>query len=254
MGSEVVNSRYTEKQYWENYYRPLKMSAEGIRKVVGFYDFHWDKLISSCSKKPETILEIGAYPGRYLAYLSEKYSLRPTALDYNSDTSKFRHCFGLFNIENYECITADFLEHQSDKKYDLVISNGFVEHFENFEQVMDKHCQYLAPGGALLIMIPNLRYFKKWYAGWLDPENLKIHNLECMDLEVFRQFAKRNNLDTKYLSYYGGFTFKVHQKLNSAQKIFYQMTRSLFKMLNPVLIKYPGKYFSSSIIAIYTKK
>ena len=254
MGSEVAGSRYTDKQYWENYYRPLKMSAAGIKQVVGFYDFHWEKLISSCRKKPETILEIGAYPGRYLAYLSWKYNLQPTALDFNSDITKFKHCFSLFNIENYQCITADFLEHKSDIKYDLVISNGFVEHFQNFEEVMDKHCQYLAPGGAMLIMIPNLRYLKKWYANLLDPENLKIHNLECMNLEVFRKFAGRNNLDIKYLSYFGGFAFKVHQKLNFGQKIIYHGARNIFKLINPLLIKNPNRFFSSSIIAIYTKK
>lgn len=44
-------------------------------------------LVAASNQPPETIIEIGAYPGRFLAYLSSKYSLEATVLDFNSDTN-----------------------------------------------------------------------------------------------------------------------------------------------------------------------
>ncbi len=250
----MTENRYTDKKYWEHYYQTSNIKIDRIKNIVGLYDKYWEKLISSCKDTPNSIIEIGAYPGRYLAYLSWKYNLVPTALDFNSDTTKIEDCFKAFNVSNYKCIQADFLEFTTDKKYDLVISNGFVEHFENFEEVMDKHCDYLLPSGAMLIMIPNMRYLKKWYATTLDADNLKIHNLKVMKLKVFRDFATRNNLKIELLTYFGGFPFTVHQKLNFFQKGIYQVFRRFFKLVNPVIMRYPNRFFSSSIIAIYTKK
>jgi len=254
MGSEITDNRYTDQQYWEKYYKAKRINTERITKVVGLYDVYWEKLIHACKKKPETIIEIGAYPGRYLAYLASKYKLQPTSLDFNSDVNAIKSVFKSFNIDNFDCIQADFLEHQTNLKYDLVISVGFIEHFENFDEVMDKHCKYLSETGAMLIMIPNMRYVKKWYAQLLDSQNLKIHNLKSMKLKNFKDFADRNNLELKTLTYFGGFPFNVHQNLNFWQRMLFKTSRSVFKILNPLIEKYPNRYLSSSIISIYTRR
>lgn len=248
-----VKQTYTEQVYWENYYRNTAVHAERSAKIAGEYDEFWDKLISSCADKPQTIIEIGAYPGRYLAYLSSRYGLRPAALDYNSDFTKIEDCFRMFEISEYELIQADFLHHQPEKQYDLVISMGFAEHFENYDQVLDKHCRYLKKGGAMLIMIPNKRYLKKYYSYILDRENLKMHNLKIMKLSVFRKFALRNNLETTYLGYYGGFNYSSHADLGPVQKLIQGIFRQIFRKLNPHIKKHPNRFFSSSMVSIYRK-
>ena len=245
---------FTQQEYWEKYYSAQKPDVKRINKIVGEYDLYWQKLIDSCDHKPESIIEIGAYPGRYLAYLSKKYSLKPTALDYNSDTSKIEECFASFGIEDFELIQADFLNHTTNQKYDIVISNGFVEHFEDFNTVMDLHCKYLSPGGTMLIMIPNKRFLRKYYSYLVDLDNLKIHNLKVMNLEIFRSFAARNSLNIEFLNYYGGFNFNVHQKLNFFQKLIHRSFRFTFKKINPFLAKNPSPYYSSTIIGIFTFK
>lgn len=254
MENTVIQNTYTNRDYWEKYYERTNIDAERIKRVVSAYDYYWDLLIKSAGHKPETIIEIGAFPGRYLAYLSAKYNLKPTSLDYNSATGKIESCFKAFGLSEYECIQADFITHKTEKKYDLVMSNGFIEHFENYDEILDKHCQYLSPGGAMYLMIPNKRYLRKWYSYLVDKDNLKIHNLKTMRLEVFRQFAKRNNLEIKLLTYHGGFSFSVHQKLNPLQNFIFRSFRSIFRYLNPYVVKHPNKYLSSSIIAIFSKK
>ncbi|KXK28598.1 MAG: type 12 methyltransferase [Bacteroidetes bacterium OLB12] len=147
-----------------------------------------------------------------------------------------------------------FLKHAPVQQYDLVFSNGFIEHFTNYDEVLDKHAAYLKKGGAMMVMIPNKRYFRKWYGYLVDYKNLKAHNLECMHLTLFSDFAKRNGLEVKYLSYYGGFAYRVHQHLALWQRIIYRPVRWVSIRLNGVLSRNPSKWYSGTIVAIFTRK
>lgn len=244
--------KLTEQSYWEDYYKNTNTNKRQIQKVISEYDEYWELLIANNnSSSPKTIIEIGGYPGRFLAYLSDKYQLIPTCLDYNSDRSKIIESMNSFNIKEYNIIQADIFNFEPTEKYDLVISNGFIEHFDNYEAVMDKHKLFLKKGGTMLIMIPNKRWLRKWYGFLVDYKNLKAHNLKCMNKKTFVNFSYRNNLKLIKLDYFSGFPYTVHQKLNFFQKIIYKSTRFIFKKINPFLAKRPSKFYSSALIAIF---
>lgn len=240
----------TSQKYWENYYEESPESRETIIKVCGRYNNFWDKLVVSCRHKPESIIEIGAFPGRYLAYLSSRYKLEATGLDFNPDKEKFKRSMNALGIEKYEYICEDFLKHKPEAKFDLVFSNGFIEHFTNFEEVLDKHVSYLKEGGAMMIMIPNKRFIRSLYGNLVDRENQRAHNLKSMKLSVFKDFAARNNLTTEYLSYEGGFPYKTHGSLNFFQRIIYRIVRFIAIKVNPHIKKHPSYWWSSAIICI----
>lgn len=249
-----MNSKLTSKEYWEEYYKKTQTTKDKISRIASEYDQLWEMLFSKNeANPPKTILEIGGYPGRYLAYLSDKFILVPTCLDYNSDVSKIEECMNIFDVNDYKVIQTDIFNHQIEKQYDIVISLGFVEHFSDYNQILDKHCEYLKPGGTLLIMIPNKRWLRKWYGYLVDYDNLKAHNLKCMNFKTFNDFAKRNNLNEIKLTYFGEFQYAVHQKLNFIQDIIKRVVKFIFKRLNPFLRNHPSKFYSSSIIAIYKK-
>lgn len=249
-----MNNKLTEQKYWENYYKKGYAKKKHIIDVCSYYDKFWDILIDNKSDNKKTLIEIGGYPGRYLAYLSNKYKVKPTCLDYNSDESEIKKVFDVMEIEEYFILNEDFTVFEPLEKYDFVISNGFIEHFTDFDTILDKHVHYLKEDGKMLIMIPNMRGYIKFYKYLVDWKNLKLHNLECMRLKVFRDFAKRNNLNIEFLGYYGEFPFNVHQKLNFVQKIIFKTHRILFKkIINSFLLKSPSHYFSSSIVAIFEK-
>jgi cyclopropane fatty-acyl-phospholipid synthase-like methyltransferase len=245
----------TTPEYWAKYYLPENNNERSeIERICGEYDRIFDILISSCTKKPETILEIGAHPGRYLAYLASRYRLRPTALDFNPDVAPIKRSMNLMNINQFRYLNEDFLKHQTEERYDLVLSIGFIEHFENFDQVLDRHCDYLDPNGAMLIMIPHMRYGQYLHRRLFDRANLDIHNLKCMKKSVFREFAKRNDLNIHYLSYFGGFLTNVHgEKLHGMKSFFNRIERLAFKAINPALKRYPSTLYSSLFIGIFSK-
>ena len=243
----------TSRKYWEDYYELSNTGRDEITRICSKYDKLFDLLIASCSKPPGTIIEIGAYPGRFLAYLSAKYSLKATALDFNPDKSKIIDSFTAMEGDLQEIIQSDFLMYEPSQQYDLVFSNGFVEHFLNYDEVLDRHAKYMKPGGAMLIMVPNKRYLRKYYGLLVDRANLRVHNLKCMRIKVFRDFARRNELSVRYLSHYGGFAYRVHQNLTLTQIVFYKVIRVLSGKLNPYLESHPHPFYSGSIAGIFQK-
>jgi SAM-dependent methyltransferase len=248
-----MNKNLADKAYWENYYSTSQVDADHIRRICGVYDAYWNRLVAACAYRPRSIIEIGAYPGRYLAYLAARYDLHAVALDYNADRSKIELAFAATGVKDYEILQADFLAYEPSKQYDLVLSNGFIEHFENYDEVLDRHCGYLAPGGAMLVMVPNKRYLRRWYGYLVDRANLKAHNLKAMRPEVFKDFAERNGLQIESLGYYGGFQCGVHQPLNLAQRIICRIFRMVFKAINPWIQNHPNRFLSSTIIAVFKK-
>lgn len=222
--------------------------------MCSYYDEFWDQFIGLNSPGGKTIIEIGGYPGRYLAYLSSKYGLIPTCLDYNSNSSQIEKSFKVMGVKNFSIIQEDFTAYQPKQDYNYVLSNGFVEHFEDFNSILDLHTKYLKPDGKLCILIPNMKGYIKLYKQLVDSENLKIHNLNSMSLGVFKNFADRHELKISKLTYFGGFPYTVHQPLNLFQKVIFKVHWYLFrKWLNKILIKNPSPSFSSSIIAIFEK-
>jgi cyclopropane fatty-acyl-phospholipid synthase-like methyltransferase len=248
-----MSKRLTDINYWENYYSDNKVNRSQINSICSIYDKYWEDLIHENESSPvKTIIEIGGHPGRYLAYLAEKYSLVPTCLDFNSDRSKIDQSMRSMGVSDYNIIQADFLNYETKEKYDIVISNGFIEHFENYDEVLDKHINYLNSGGTMLIMIPNMTGYIKFYKKLVDKGNLAIHNLECMNKKVFKNFAKRNNLTIHNLSFFGGFPFSVHQELNYFQSIFFQIHRQICKKgLDNIIKSFPSSFYSSGLVAVF---
>lgn len=242
---------FTDQQYWEKYYSKSTVDKMNVERICGVYSKYWDLLFSLVSRDRPSFLEIGAYPGRYLAYVADRYKVLPYGLDFNQDMSKVEQAMNVFGVKEYNYIQGNFFEFQPKEQFDVVYSNGFIEHFENFDEVLDKHAEWTKPGGAIMIMIPNKRYLRYLYGLLCDRSNLKAHNLKCMSLQTFRSFAKRNGLSVKYLNYFGGFPYRVHQPLNFFQRILYSFVRISARFINPIIEKYPNRYLSSTIIAIF---
>ncbi|WP_274475880.1 class I SAM-dependent methyltransferase [Mangrovimonas aestuarii] len=247
-----MDNKLTTKAYWEAYYGQNYAKKKHVFNVCSHYDKFWDQFMEGVTPNSD-IIEIGGYPGRYLAYLSVKYGVKPTCLDFNSNSTQVELVFEELGVRDYHIINEDFTTFSTDQKYDYVMSNGFVEHFEDFNAILDLHVKYLKTNGKLLVMLPNKRSLRRLYGYACDYKNLKAHNLKSMKLKVLNDFAKRNNLKVCSLQYYGGFPFAVHQPLNIFQKVIFKATRKIFKRLNPFLMKYPSRFYSASIIGIFEK-
>jgi len=251
----MMNYKLTDREYWQKYYNKTYFDKEQIEAICGIYDDLWNTFIRHKDDiNRKKIIEVGAFPGRYISYLSKKYRLIPTALDYNNNIKLIKNSFNAMGVKKYLLIKEDFLKVRLNKKYDYVYSIGFIEHFIFFRKIMDSHLKLLGDGGRLLIMIPNKRGLRRLYGYLCDYENLKKHNLKCMNKHIFHSFAKENNLRIIFNEYIGGFQYSVHQKINLPQKLLYRVVRFFALFFDGYIEKNPHWLYSASIVAIFEKK
>jgi SAM-dependent methyltransferase len=117
--------------------------------------------------------------------------------------------------DSINIIEADLFNYQVAKKYDIVLSCGLIEHFEDTKAIIKSHLQFLNSGGKLLITLPNFTGVNGWVQQKFDNENYLKHNIKSMDPILLAQIAKELNLKHVKVYYYGKFSTWLE---NKAQK------------------------------------
>ena len=179
---KTLNEVYTDSEYWNHYWKEEKRSD-----IAFYFDDILDGNIDW--SKVDTYMEIGGAPGSVMAYLYHKYGIDVSTVDFteNEITDSFlkEHA-----VENYEIINADFLalDVSTLKKYDLVASWGFVEHFSKdiCNEIIEKQKEMVSDDGYLVVEIPNIRKIFWLIYFFFNRDLIRIHNLEIMDLHYLK--------------------------------------------------------------------
>ena len=119
-------------------------------------------------------IEIGCGTGNYMIYIAKEFGYRIDGLDYSNNMDYVRANLRYNGIYDSELFNVDFFEFTPIKKYDLVLSGGFVEHFEDFQAVVSKHTEFVKPGGLVVIIVPNLTHIHRVLCGLFAPDVLKV--------------------------------------------------------------------------------
>jgi len=185
----------TDRRFWEEYW--ANYQYEKIPPQT-FFDKYLDKNVL-CKDNP-TFIEIGGFPGTMSIYFHKKYSCNVSLLDFFIDESIVHKLEEKNNLQKntISCIEHDFFTFTSNKLYDIVFSLGFIEHFNNTEDVIRRHVNLLDSGGYLLIILPNFLGLNGIIQKKFDPENFAAHNLKSMDITYLKKIMNGFNLqDTK---------------------------------------------------------
>lgn len=151
-------------------------------------------------------IEVGCHPGRYLWYLAFQYGYKVTGIEYVprlcAETREKTLAAGF----DAEILCEDLFEFEPTERWDVVFSNGFVEHFEDIQPAMDAHWRLLAPGGTLFVAVPNHTGLAGWIKKWVHPESYAAHNR--MDFGVLQHAASRlEGAEVLHGGYCGGIGF-----------------------------------------------
>jgi 2-polyprenyl-3-methyl-5-hydroxy-6-metoxy-1,4-benzoquinol methylase len=109
-----------------------------------------------------SLLEVGCGNSKFLPYFNTRLGYKITGIDYSEiGCTAARHALASQNATG-EIICADMFNPPADLlgRFEVVTSNGLVEHFENTTAVLTAIGRFLRPGGIALTSIPNL-------VGWL---------------------------------------------------------------------------------------
>ncbi len=187
----------TDKVYWEQYWLEYRYDKIPRKVVIAPY---MPRLSSG-----KSFIEIGGFPGLYAAYFYKHGFRDVTVLDYHMNLD-IVHNFERINHlpeNSIQCIHTDFFSFTPERRYDVVFSSGFIEHFEDTGEVIKRHVDLLSDDGQLLILIPNFLGLNGMIQRRLDRENLEAHNLKSMEAPYLKEIMQTFNLRDVSVEYIG---------------------------------------------------
>jgi SAM-dependent methyltransferase len=194
-------------------------------------------------------IEIGCGTGNYMVYINKEFGYRVDGLDYSDNMEYVRANLSHNGIRNSELFNADFFSFAPSKKYDLVLSGGFAEHFDNHELVVRQHAEWAKPGGLVVIIVPNLTHIHRLLCTWFAPELLRIHRFPLMRRAVMRQTLEKAGLRVLHCEYHK--TFRPVYKL---PRIVDLSVRTVRKLLRSSGLDDIGNRFGSPYLISISRK
>ncbi|MDR3189090.1 MAG: class I SAM-dependent methyltransferase [Prevotellaceae bacterium] len=243
-----MENNLTDRKFWQEYWKNYEY--EKIPAKVPFKKF-LPKLDGAGS-----FIEIGGFPGVFAAYFYKRGCKDVSLLDFYIDKSIVNKFEAVNDIPQgaISCIESDFFKFETDKKYDIVFSYGFIEHFEDTKDVMERHTKLLnlknvMGGGILLIILPNFRGLNGLIQYIFDRKNLRAHNLNSMKLSTLRNIATDLGLKNISVEYSRKPMVWLEPAVGS------KLLRRLVKLLSHFLKLFPIKCrWLSPYIIVYAER
>lgn len=232
--SEKIQTVYPQEIWDAEHVRDRFQSALQSDQVRNWMDSHTQGITGRNSR----VFEVGCFPGRYLAYFGERgFELNGVDLTPRV-TPEMKDWLCELNYSIGRIEKGDFFEFKDDVGFDVVLSNGFIEHFEDWSRCLERHLDLVKSGGLLLLSAPNfVGGLQNFLHRWLDRENYDRHFLPAMDPDAWAQVARSRGFEVLKTEYFDRFDFwngpqprPVWQKL---------VSRGIQVLLVPLRILFP---------------
>jgi 2-polyprenyl-3-methyl-5-hydroxy-6-metoxy-1,4-benzoquinol methylase len=194
-------------------------------------------------------IEIGCGTGNFMIYINKEFGYRVDGLDYSNNMDYVRANLLYNGVHDTELFSADFFTLVPAKKYDLVLSGGFAEHFDDYEVVIRKHAEWAKPGGLVVIIVPNLTHIHRLLCGWFAPEVLRIHRFPLMRRRVMRQTLEKAGLSVVHCEYH-----KTFRPVYNLPRIVDFSVRAVRKLLRVSGLDDIGNRFGSPYLISVARK
>jgi len=128
-------------------------------------------------KKGCSVLEIGCANSIWPLYFYQYFDAKIYGLDYSEvGCDRSRAILEYYKIPG-EIYCANLFSPPTDllQKFDLVVSFGVVEHFENTADCLKSCAAFVKPGGYLLTFIPNMPGIVGWIQKYVDRAVYDVH-------------------------------------------------------------------------------
>jgi SAM-dependent methyltransferase len=203
---EGAPTNIVEKSFWENDY----YWADATLPCRADMEFAFDRSLARAlaAHAPvdsgESVLEVGCAPAKWLIFYAERFGARIAGIEYSQKGARLsRENLAAAGVSG-DIQQADFFEVEPHP-HDLVLSIGFIEHFDDPREALGRHLDFIAPGGRLAVGVPNFRGLNGALQRLAEPGYLAIHNTTTMHRSFYRDFARLHSLELEHLGYLGGF-------------------------------------------------
>jgi SAM-dependent methyltransferase len=239
--------RLATKNHWDNIYKeqeqhpgrkkPVKRSIFNSYSDYILWESLFGKYLSGLSGDSK-VLEVGSAPGDFLIELRDRYNIEPYGVEYSESGAAInRRKFEAAEINPLNVIHDDFFSSRFQGEYkaffDVVISRGFIEHFDDVQKVIDQHLNLLKTNGILIISIPNLTGLNYHICRLLNREVISIHNLNIMKKDLFKRLFPASKMNILYSGFFGTFDFGIfNAKPTAINQLLYKLGIRFQMILN----------------------
>lgn len=148
----------TPVELWSGLWREAKVDTETLH---GFAADFYSTLLAWTEERSGSacrVLEPGCGTGRFSRLLAQEHpNWTVTALDLSPEARRFFGA-GAGRLPNVDFVEGDlFALPFEDDTFDIVFNEGVVEHFPNYQLAINEMARVLAPGGLMVVAVPNLR-------------------------------------------------------------------------------------------------
>lgn len=243
----------TTKEFWDNGYKDFEFSKLSETNSVSLWLRNHLNSCNCCKS-----LELGNYPGQFMTTLGDLgYELN--GVDYNENNYDLKKWLISLGYDCGDFHVDDIFQIKLKDDYDLVCSFGLIEHFYNYEEVIEMHLKLIKKGGKIALTTPNFRGWMQFIPHWLfDRINLRKHYLPSMNPSIWKKILEKNNFEVQYSGYFGGYVFWTDKdvkrsKLNYFSLRFFERAISQFAKVFKFL-SFESSAFSAYCGLIATKK
>ncbi len=207
----------TNKIYWDNLWIENKTSSvlNPNNKIhpntfvnKQFHDF-FRQVFAITETTGSELLEIGCARSQWLPYFVKEFGFKVSGIDYSEigcqQASEILSKEGV----NGKIVCADFFKPPKSmaEAFDVVISFGVAEHFQNTETCITAFSQFLKPGGLLITFIPNITGLIGWIQKLINRPIFDIHM--PLDKLTLQQAHKTSDVRIVDCNYFISFNFGI---------------------------------------------
>jgi 2-polyprenyl-3-methyl-5-hydroxy-6-metoxy-1,4-benzoquinol methylase len=258
------NEKLSSKDYWDDVLRQANLPLLVNKKQYSPWlinSFFRDYITGGNFK---TLLEVGSGSSAWLPFLAQEYNLRVSGLDYSEIGCKIcEENLKLLGVNYDEIICEDVFKWDSGKKYDIIISFGVIEHFENPGDILKIIRKHLNENGIIITIVPNLLGISGKLTRIFLPDVYLIHKIISKDnLKQLHETAGYDCLKNDYTGFFypmiipwsvktNGIFFKKGSAMRKIILKILELKNALItKILRGAKIHMSSQYFSPFVIFV----
>lgn len=239
-----------DKCSWDNinetYELKLPPKENAIRRWI-------EKYFKNLDTSNKNVLEIGCFPGKFLSVFGELgYELNGIDI-----TPRVYKDLPLWlkkkNYKTGDFALVDFFNYDETRKFDIVCSFGFIEHFTNWKDVLLKQASLVNDNGYLVVSTPNYRgNIQRIFHLIFNRETFESHYIPSMNPDAWKSLLKEANFNVIFCGSIGSFGLLFDN--DSRRNFFQAMLLKLVWKISPALQKLPGNNAYSPFCGLIAKK
>lgn len=202
--------RLTDTNYWDEGWSKTRQGSLGLWHLDPSVRQIEQQLVClveqiGVTQRKLRILEVGCANSLWLPRLARRFDADVFGIDFSADGCAQARRQLERRAVGGSIWCQDFFQMADREHFDLIISFGFIEHFDRPHLVLEKMQQLLSPGGRIYATIPNIGGIYGSLQSFINKDVLDVH--QAMDSQELRRQAELAGLSSIETGYVGGMVY-----------------------------------------------